>query len=252
MSHVDITFIGRCLKTLNGSEGLASGSQEFAVCESLVGFTIVIAKKLNTEATEGRNFQYWVQNFDFEDIDNYGLEDSQENLNTDESAVLGEQMYQLLKGKEIEIVNSILDLKCFFIDGPGGTGKTFIYKTLYYMLTGKRYRVKCMAFTGIASILLPNGRTFHKTFGLKVPLTPDSVSSIVPNSSKARHLAEIDIFLMDEAPMLPKYGLQNIDQLLRSIGNSDLPFVGKVIVLGGDSACRNVCLYSRVRVGLSY
>ncbi|CAG5052184.1 unnamed protein product [Parnassius apollo] len=72
------------------------------------------------------------------------------------------------------------------------------------------------------------------TFGLKVPLTPDSVSSIVPNSSKARHLAEIDIFLMDEAPMLPKYGLQNIDQLLRSIGNSNLPFGGKVIVLGGD------------------
>lgn len=47
-------------------------------------------------------------------------------------------------------------------------------------------------------------------------------------------LAEIDIFLMEEAPMLPKYGLQNIDQLLRSIGNSDLPFGGKVIVLGGD------------------
>jgi len=34
--------------------------------------------------------------------------------------------------------------------------------------------------------------------------------------------------------MLPKYGLQNIDQHLRSIGNSDLSFGGKVIVLGGD------------------
>ncbi|GBP43058.1 hypothetical protein EVAR_96320_1 [Eumeta japonica] len=38
----------------------------------------------------------------------------------------------------------------------------------------------------------------------------------------------------DEAPMLPKYGSQNIEQLLRSIGNSDLPFGGKLIVLGGD------------------
>lgn len=202
----------------------------------------IIAKKLNTEATEGRNFQYWVQTFGFEDIHNYDLEDNQDNSNTDESAVLGQQMYQLLKGKQIEVVNSILqavnntasETKCFFIDGPGGTGKTFIYKTLYYMLTGKRYKVKCMAFTGIASILLPNGRTSHKTFGMKVPLTPDSVSSIKPNSSKARLLAEIDIFLMDEAPMLPKYGLHSIDQLLRSIGNSDLPFGGKVIVLGGD------------------
>lgn len=63
-------------------------------------------------------------------------------------------MSQLLKEKQIEVVNSILqavnntasDTKCFFIDGPGGTRKTFIYKTLYHMLTGKRYRVKCMAF----------------------------------------------------------------------------------------------------------
>ncbi|GBP60014.1 hypothetical protein EVAR_41296_1 [Eumeta japonica] len=87
------------------------------------------------------------------------------------------------------------------------------------MFTGKRCKVQCVAFTGIASILLPHGRTSHKIFGLRVPLTPDSASSIKPNSSKARQLAEIDIFLMDEAPMLPKYGLQNIDQLLRSVGN---------------------------------
>ncbi|GBP51865.1 PiggyBac transposable element-derived protein 4 [Eumeta japonica] len=82
----------------------------------------------------------------------------------------------------------------------------------------------------IESILLPHGRTSHKIFGLRVPLTPDSASSIKPNSSKARQLAEIDIFLMDEAPMLPKYGLQNIDQLLRFVGNPDLPFGGKVMI----------------------
>ncbi|CAH2086126.1 unnamed protein product [Euphydryas editha] len=171
-----------------------------------------------------------VQNFGFENIDNYDLEDNQENLNTDESAVLGEQMYLLLKGKQIEVVNSILqavnntasETKCFFIDGPGGTGKTFIYKTLYHMLTGKRYRVKCMAFTGIASILLPNGRTCHKTFGLKVPLTPDSVSSIKPNSPKARKLSEIDIFLMDEAPMLPKYEQRQFADYLLKLGNGEL------------------------------
>ncbi|CAH0716011.1 unnamed protein product, partial [Brenthis ino] len=63
----------------------------------------MIARKLNTETTEGRNFQYWSQNFGFEDIDNYDLEDNQENLNTDESAVLGEQLYQLLKGRQIEV-----------------------------------------------------------------------------------------------------------------------------------------------------
>ena len=49
------------------------------------------------------------------------------------------RMYGLLQGKQIEIVDSILraandsnyvETKCFFIDGPGGTGKTFVYKTI--------------------------------------------------------------------------------------------------------------------------
>ena len=71
-----------------------------------------------------------------------------------------------------------------------------------------------MAFTGIAAMLVPHGHTSHKTCGLKIPFIAESVSNIKPGSAKARELAKIDIFLMDEAPMLPKYGLQNIDQLL--------------------------------------
>ena len=164
-----------------------------------------------------------------------------EILNIDESATRGEQMFRQLKGRQIEIVNSIINAvdnnvepRCFFIDGPGGTGKTFIYKTLYYMLSARNIKVKCMAFTGIASILLPNGETSHKTFGLKVPLTAESISSIIPGSVKANELAKYDIFLMDEAPMLPKYGLHNMDQLLRALGNPNLPFGGKIVVLGGD------------------
>lgn len=111
-----------------------------------------------------------------DDIEDYENEQNQEILNIDENAALGEQMFQLLKGRQIEIVNKILNScnneqsaqTCYFIDGPGGTGKTFVYKTLYYILSARNYNVKCMAFTGIASILLPNGRTSHKTFGLQV------------------------------------------------------------------------------------
>lgn len=69
---------------------------------------------------------------------------------------------------------------------------------------------------------------------MQVPLTPESKSNIKPGSAKAKELARIDVFLMDEAPMLPKYGLNNMDQLLRSIGNPNLTFGGKIMVLGGD------------------
>ncbi|GBP88599.1 hypothetical protein EVAR_25098_1 [Eumeta japonica] len=87
----------------------------------------IIAHKLNTKATEGRNFQYWVRTFGFEDIGDYDIEINQSTVNADESAVLEEQMYLQLRGKQVDIVKEILYAlndtnteKMFFIDGPGG------------------------------------------------------------------------------------------------------------------------------------
>ena len=42
----------------------------------------------------------------------------------------------------------------FYIDGPGGTGKTFLYKTLIHHFLGIVKKVLPMACTGIASIFV--------------------------------------------------------------------------------------------------
>ena len=82
----------------------------------------IIAFKLNTTATEGRNFRFWVQRYGMDDIDNYEDDINMDVLNSDESAATGEHMYRLLQGKQIEIVDSILraandsncaETKCF-------------------------------------------------------------------------------------------------------------------------------------------
>jgi ATP-dependent DNA helicase PIF1 len=52
------------------------------------------------------------------------------------------------------------------------------------------------------------------------------------NSKKAKLLREADLIVWDEAPMAPIMALNTIDRLLRKIMNNDLPFGGKVIVLG--------------------
>jgi len=123
----------------------------------------------------------------------------------------------------------------FFLNGAGGTGKTYVYKTLYYKLIGANIKVLNMAYTGIAATLLPQGRTAHKTFALDVPLTPESISRIKNNSKKADALREIDVFFLDEAPMLPKYGMENMDVLLRMLhANPDVPFGGVIMIFGGD------------------
>ncbi|XP_050876133.1 uncharacterized protein LOC127079808 [Lathyrus oleraceus] len=49
----------------------------------------------------------------------------------------------------------------FFVDGPGGTGKTFLYRTLMASLRSRGEIVLATASSGIAATLLPGGRTAH-------------------------------------------------------------------------------------------
>ena len=130
--------------------------------------------------------------------------------------------------------NDNLNSTCFYIDGPGGSGKTFIYTTLYYMLRSHDKKVCTMAFTGIAATLLPNDKTVHRTFALPVPLFADSTSNIKMQSKENEYSKNIDVFIFDKAPMPPKYSLEIMDRTLRDIMNNNLPFGGKIVVLRGD------------------
>ena len=94
--------------------------------------------------------------------------------------------------------------------------------------------VSTMAFTGIAATLLPNGRTVHKTLGLPVPLYSDSSSNIEMQSKEADYLRSVDVFIWDEAPMAPRYALEIMNRLLQELMQNNLPFGGKIILIGGD------------------
>ncbi|XP_015125693.1 uncharacterized protein LOC107047436, partial [Diachasma alloeum] len=134
----------------------------------------------------------------------------------------------------IESINGLSSEKTFYIDGPGGSGKTFIYITLWHLLTGQKKKVNTMAFTGIAATLLPYGKTVHKTLGLPVPLYVDSTSTIKIGTKEANVLKETNIFIWDEAPMAPRYALEIMNRLLQDIMDNTLPFGGKIVILGGD------------------
>ncbi|KAH9605694.1 hypothetical protein KSS87_015531, partial [Heliosperma pusillum] len=62
----------------------------------------------------------------------------------------------------------------FFIYGFGGTGKTFLWKTLCAALCSTGDIVLPVASSGIASLLLPGGRTAHTMF--RIPLSPTESS----------------------------------------------------------------------------
>nr|XP_046472586.1 ATP-dependent DNA helicase pif1-like [Neodiprion pinetum] len=122
--------------------------------------------------------------------------------------------------------------KCFYIDGSGGTGKTFLYNALYYMLKSEKKNVACVAWTGIAAILLPYGTTAHKTFGL--PLTLQKEGTIFTNATMKKKIQSIVVFIWDECSMIPKIALELIDRTLKDIMEDASPFGGKTIILGGD------------------
>ncbi|XP_074297899.1 uncharacterized protein LOC141628690 [Silene latifolia] len=56
----------------------------------------------------------------------------------------------------------------FFVYGHGGTGKTFIWKTLCATVRREGEIVLPVASSGIGAILLPNGSTAHSRFGIPI------------------------------------------------------------------------------------
>ena len=124
---------------------------------------------------------------------------------------------------------------CFYVDGPGGCGKTFLYEALLHHVRGQNKIALACAWSGIAATLLVGGRTCHSRFGLPVPMPRDNVpSTITAQSSRAEVLRQASLIVWDEAPMAPTEALDAVDRLLRDFMDNDLPFGGKILVLGGD------------------
>jgi len=125
--------------------------------------------------------------------------------------------------------------KVFFVNGPGGTGKTILYFCLMSVLRGRNMNVLAVAFTGITAGLLDGGRTVHSTFGLPFGvLTNESTSTIKLQSRMAHRIRDTALIVWDEAPMSPGFQLTVVDRLLKDIMRSNLPFGGKPFLLGGD------------------
>jgi hypothetical protein len=124
--------------------------------------------------------------------------------------------------------------KCLFIDGPGGTGKSFTLTAIYHLARGNRKKVCNMAFTGIAATNLKKGRTLHNRFKLPLNVNKNSNSGIENIGKDADELRNCDIFIWDEAPMASLHMLEIIDKKLKELMKNDKPFGGKTFILSGD------------------
>ncbi|XP_062212752.1 uncharacterized protein LOC133913583 [Phragmites australis] len=123
----------------------------------------------------------------------------------------------------------------FFVDGPGGTGKTFLYKALLATVRGQGKIAVATATSGVAASIMPGGRTAHSRF--KIPLTIDDggYCSFTKQSGTAKLLQAASLIMWDEASMTKRQAVEALDNSMRDImGRPDVTFGGKTVVFGGD------------------
>ncbi|XP_027169453.1 uncharacterized protein LOC113769184 [Coffea eugenioides] len=124
--------------------------------------------------------------------------------------------------------------KRFFVDGPGGTGKMFLYRSLLATLRSQGYIAIAVASSGVAASILPGGRTAHSRFKIPLDVSASRTCQISKQSSIAKLISLAKLILWDEASMAKKDTVEAFDLLLKDVMDSDMPFGGKIVVFGGD------------------
>lgn len=136
---------------------------------------------------------------------------------------------------------ALISFKCgnnIFLTGPGGSGKSYLIKTIVDECNKSERKVQVCAMTGCAAILLNCGaKTLHSWggFGLGNGDVNTVVKRVTGNKYKKKPWKEVDVLIIDEVSMLSKKLLTCIDYIARiSRNNRDTPFGGLQIILSGD------------------
>jgi hypothetical protein len=121
----------------------------------------------------------------------------------------------------------------FFIDGPGGTGKTFVENVLLAYVRSRRHVALAVASSGIASILLEGGRTSHSRFKIPIDINSESICSIGAQTELAKLLSMTKLIVWDEAPAQNRHCFEAVDRTLKDILGNTNCFGGITVVYSG-------------------
>ncbi|KAG7994263.1 hypothetical protein I3843_01G050200 [Carya illinoinensis] len=136
---------------------------------------------------------------------------------------------EALNSKQRHVYNSVLgkvfsnEAATFFVDGPTGTGKTFLYKALLAAVRSRKLVALATASSGVAASILPGGPTAHLRFKISLDTDEHSICCVSKQSAITKLLR-----------VARKQHIQALDKMLRDINDSELTFGGKVVVFGGD------------------
>ena len=123
----------------------------------------------------------------------------------------------------------------FFLEAPGGTGKTFTVNAIIDRMRSAGKIVIPVASSGLAALLLPDGRTAHSRF--KIPIAVTAHSQCFINKGKDATLELVKrtaLIVWDEAPMQQRFVIEAVDRTLRDLLDCDEVFGGIPVLFCGD------------------
>jgi hypothetical protein len=85
----------------------------------------------------------------------------------------------------------------FFVDGLGGTGKTYLYKALLAKVCFMNLIAIATATSGIATSIMPGGRITHSHFKIPIKLDNNTVCSFTKQSGTAELLRRAALVIRD-------------------------------------------------------
>ena len=107
-----------------------------------------------------------------------------------------ESLYTCLTAEQLNVYENIMIVVhnqeggFFFLYGYGGTGKTFMWKTLSSGIRSTGMIVLNVASSRIASLLLLGGKTTHSTFCIPLIINEESTCNIIHGRLRSKLLIE--------------------------------------------------------------
>jgi ATP-dependent DNA helicase PIF1 len=125
-----------------------------------------------------------------------------------------------------------------FITGPGGTGKSFLIKTIVKHAETNEKNIKVCALTGCAAILLEcKATTLHmfSGIGLANKKNEDLVAELfTQNAKKLKNWKKLEVLIVDEVSMMSLKLLLLLDLIAKKYYRNDKPFGGLQVIFTGD------------------
>ncbi|KAG8095389.1 hypothetical protein GUJ93_ZPchr0012g21897 [Zizania palustris] len=149
-------------------------------------------------------------------------------------------LYASLSGEQRSGFDEIIDhvfknkIRVFFIDGPGGMGKTFLYKACLSKVRSEGLISIATTTFGIAALILPGGRTVHSRFKIQINLGDNIMCNFSKQCGIAELLRRTSLLIWDEVAMINRRAIDCLDRSLQEIMNCPLPFGRKFMTFGGD------------------